>query len=123
MAARINTYFAAEVLRKYLGDLLDILNAISDPVTIASKLYSQKVITEKAWQKVLDTGQPEYERNQTILEAVRKSVKLKQEQILKFIGVLDEQSLPVVAQDVVAKMRSELSELTACIHSLVQNVR
>ena len=101
-------YSGAKVVQNNYGDLLDILNALSDPVSIAAKLFAKHIITKKTLDKV--TGQPDYERNQTILEAVLNTVKIKRERLLEFIDVLtvvDELSL---TDKVVTKMRSELSE-------------
>ena len=101
---------AFEVLRNHYGELLNILNALSDPVTIAGKLWSKRILSDDTLQKVQVTGQTVKERNQIILEAVRHSVKTKQGQLLEFIGVLTKVDQQSLTDEVVAKMRRDLSE-------------
>ena len=103
-------YSAEEVLRINYGELLAVLDALSDPVTIGGRLYAKKIITNKTLQKVQVTGQPDYERNQTILEAVLNTVKIKGGCLLEFLGILSALDELSVTDELVTKMRSELSE-------------
>ena len=102
---------AVEVFRQHSGELLDVLNALSNPVTIAWNLFAKQIITDATLQKVQVTGQPDYERNQIILEAVRNTVQTKPERLQEFIDVLTAVDAQSLTDDVVAKMRKELSEL------------
>ena len=102
-------YSDAEVFQNHYGELLDILDALSKPVSIAAKLFAKHIITKKTLQQV--TGQPDYERNQTILEAVLNTVKMKKEQLLEFLDLLSALDELSVTDNVITKMRSELSEL------------
>ena len=99
-----------EVLRRHYDKLLDLLNALSDPVTIASKLFSNRIITDRTLQKVLVAGQADFEKNQTILEAVRFTVKTKPGRLLDFISVLTALDQTDITDVLVSQMRSELSE-------------
>ena len=110
MKAMATGYFGAEVLQNHYGELLLCLNALSDPVTIAGSLYTKRIITDKTLQRVQVTGQPDYEKNQTILEAVLNTVKIKEERLPEFLDVLTTLDQLSVTNDVVTKMRSELSE-------------
>ena len=101
---------AVEVLRTHYGELLNILNALSDPVTVAGKLYSKRILTDDTLQKLQVIGQTVKERNQIILDAVRHTVKTKQGQLLEFIDVLTAVDQLSVTDDVVVKIRSDLSE-------------
>ena len=103
-------YSGAKVLQNYYGELLLCLNALSDPVTIAGSLYEKRIITDKTLQRVQVTGLPEYERNQIILEAVLNTVKIKERLLAEFLDVLTALDQLSVTDDVVTKMRSELSK-------------
>ena len=98
----------ADVLQNYYGELLDILNALSDPISIAAKLFAKHIITIKTVRKV--NGQPDYERNQTILEAVLNTVKTTGGWLLDFMDVLSAVDELSLTDDVITKMRNELSE-------------
>ena len=114
-------YSGAEVLQNHYGELLLCLNALSDPVTIAGSLYTKRIITDKTLQRVQVTGQPDYEKNQTILEAVLNTVKIKEERLPEFLDVLTTLDQLSVTNDVVTKMRSELSEFLEMLAGRVFN--
>ena len=102
------------VFKKHSGTLLD---AISDPLPLAWKLYAKGIITDKTLQDVQVPGQPTYKMNSTILEAVRRAVKANQGRLLEFVTVLEQQSNSP-ATDVAAMMRSDMSEFhtSSCLH-------
>ena len=101
-------YSGAEVLRRHHGELMDILNALSDPVSIAENLFAKQIITEKTLQKI--TSHPVHERNQIILEAVHHTIKAKQGRLLEFVDVLTALDRLSLSDGVVAKIRCELSK-------------
>ena len=106
----IPSYSAEEVLRIHYGELLVVLNALSDPVTIAGNLFAKHIITDNTLQEVQVTGQTVSKKNQIILEAVRNTVKSKQGRLLEFMNVLTTLDRLSLTDNLVTKMRSELSE-------------
>ena len=112
-------YSGAEVFQNHYEKLLDILDALAKPVSIAAALFAKRIITRKTVQKV--NGQPDYERNKTILEAVLNTVKMKEGRLLEFLDLLSELDELSVTDDVVTKMRSELSELALRLPGSVFN--
>lgn len=83
-----------------------LLDAISEPIPLAWKLYGKGIISDKTLQDVQVPGQPDYRMNATILEAVRKAIKTKEELVMEFFDAMDQQPL---ADRIVAKMRSDMS--------------
>ena len=104
------SYSADEVLRIHYAELLAVLNALADPVTIAGNLFAKYIITDNTLQEVQVTGQTVSKRNQIILEAVRNTVKSKQGRLLEFLDVLTALDRLSVTGELVTKMRSELSD-------------
>ena len=51
------SYSAEEVLRVHYGELLAVLDALSDLVTIAGNLFSRRIIMDNTLQEVQVTGQ------------------------------------------------------------------
>ena len=110
------TCSAVKVFQKHSGTLVD---AISDQVPLAWKLYSKEIIPRLTMQKV--HGQPEYERSSTILEAVDKAVNTKEELLLEFVSILEQTDS--LAAGVAAEMRKDMSEfltLRLYLHSCVE---
>ena len=99
------TFNALEVFQKHCGTLVD---AVSDQIPLAWKLYSKRIISHGIVQKV--QGQPEYERSPIILEAVRNAVSAKPELLLEFVTILEQTDSP--AADVAAEMRKDIESNT-----------
>ena len=85
------------------------MDAISDQIPLAWKLYSKRIISHGIVQKV--QSQPEYERSPIILEAVRKAVSADQKLLQGFVTILEQTDSP--AAGVAAKMRKDMSEFLA----------
>ena len=101
--ANPSVFSAVGVFRRHDKELLGVLKAISDLVSLAMKLYKRGIISRKTLKEIM--RQPGCEKNETIMEAIRKAMETGR--ALEFLSVLEQQSL---ADEMVAKMRSELSK-------------
>ena len=106
------------MFQKHSGTLLD---AISDPIPLAWKLFGKEILSDKKLQDVQVEGQPKYKMNSIILEAVHSAVSTKEELLLEFVSILEQTDS--LAAGVAAEMRKDMSEfltLRLYLHSCVE---
>ena len=106
MAAR--TPLPREVLRTHYGGLQ---KAIVAPLTLAGKLFSERLIGEETNSKVIDTDAPTINKATWILESARAALETSRQPdtvLETFCDVLDDCGEPALV-DIAASMRASLA--------------
>ena len=89
----------------------DLQEAIVYPLTVASKLLQEGVVSRTLVSEVNTTGRSQLQNSTAIITAVTASIHNKPDRFQEFIGVLEDSP---ESANLARRMRNELSELKQC---------
>ena len=92
-----------------------LVNAIQDPLSLATQLLIQGIITSAVKERMSEEGLPTVDKNSTLLSAVQKQVQLESLSFYVFLSALKEDpSVQLVVDSMQSKWFIVLSQTAFC---------
>ena len=89
---------AKEVFRDYYADLYDLLAKLDSISALALRLYSKKLITEDAYDKISTGGKTGHEKAESVLRALKAAISIQPQSLRTLIEILrSNDALKVIA--------------------------
>ena len=97
---------ASDVLRAYMGDLVDAIREAAEIIAITMKLYSRKVVSWDTQERVSLPGLIATEKISHLLDALERAVKTRPQVLDTFLDILDQnRSSAKIAKEMRDKLR------------------
>ena len=85
----LDTELAKKVFRKHFAELSDLMIVSSNRLSIASRLYSEELITDTCYDEAVDDGPRTYiAKGTSLAKAVKATINSQPQLITKLISIL-----------------------------------
>ena len=85
----LDTELAKKVFRKHFAELSDLMTVSSNRLSIASRLYSEELITDTCYDEAVDDGtRTDIAKGTSLAKAVKATINSQPQLITKLISIL-----------------------------------
>ena len=85
----LDTELAKKVFRKHFAELNDLMTVSSNRLSIASRLYSEELITDTCYDEAVDDGpRTDIAKGTSLAKAVKATINSQPQLITKLISIL-----------------------------------
>ena len=85
----LDTELAKKVFRKHFAELSDLMTVSSNRLSIASRLYSEELITDACYDEAVDDGtRTDIAKGTSLAKAVKATINSQPQLITKLISIL-----------------------------------